>query len=116
MDFKQIEALSRVPLLSLSIGADNDLVRKGDPTSKCFIMMEGLACTSQTLADGRRQTTAMHVPGDIPDLMSLLLDVVDSDIRTIIAMRRDLVRFGRSTPHRPPRRRHSAVVLAPNAR
>jgi CRP-like cAMP-binding protein len=83
VDVARLEALSHVPRLNTSLEPGQDLVCKGDPTTRCFMMVDGLACSSHTLADGRRQTTALHIAGDIPDLMSLMLEKVDSDIRAM---------------------------------
>jgi CRP-like cAMP-binding protein len=55
----------------------------GDRPSRSFVILEGLLCTSKTLRDGDIQITAFHIPGDMPDLLSLHLEVLDSDISAL---------------------------------
>ena len=52
----------------------------GDRPLRSFIVLKGLLSTSKTLRDGRMQITAFHIPGDMPDLQALHLEVLDSDI------------------------------------
>ncbi len=52
----------------------------GDRPSRSFVILEGLLSTSKTLRDGEVQITAFHIPGDMPDLLSLHLEVLDRDI------------------------------------
>jgi CRP-like cAMP-binding protein len=42
-----------------------------------------VACTSKVIAGGKRQIMALHIQGDMPDLHSLHLDALDSDIWAI---------------------------------
>ncbi len=52
----------------------------GDRPKRSFVILEGLLSTSKTLRDGQVQITAFHIPGDMPDLQSLHLEVLDCDI------------------------------------
>ncbi len=52
----------------------------GDRPSRSFVVLEGLLSTSKTLRDGEVQVTAFHIAGDMPDLHSLHLEVLDCDI------------------------------------
>lgn len=60
-----------------------DIVREGDSPARSCLILEGYACTYGMTGNGRRQIMSLHVPGDIPDLQSLLLDVLDSSLMTI---------------------------------
>jgi CRP-like cAMP-binding protein len=59
------------------------VIREGDRPTRCFVLLEGFACTSAVTGDGKRQIMAFHVPGDIPDLQSLHLEVLDNSVGTI---------------------------------
>ena len=60
--------------------ARQDIVREGDsPTESCLIVA-GFACRHNHLPDGRRQITALHVPGDFADLHSFLLGKMDDGV------------------------------------
>lgn len=60
-----------------------DIVREGDRPSSSFIILEGFVATSKVTGAGRRAVTALHVPGDMPDLMSLHLRVMDCNVQSI---------------------------------
>ncbi|ESX45869.1 Crp/Fnr family transcriptional regulator [Mesorhizobium sp. C416B] len=79
------QALDAVRIRIVAIGANQNLVREGDQPSRCIMVLAGLASTSKVTGDGKRQVTAYHVPGDMPDLLSLHLDLLDSDVRTVSA-------------------------------
>jgi len=63
--------------------AKADIVREGDRPSSSFIILEGFVATSKNTGEGARAITALHVPGDMPDLMSLHLPEMDCDVRAI---------------------------------
>ncbi len=58
-------------------------MREGDRPSRSFVLLEGYASTYKMTGDGKRQIQAWHIPGDIPDLQSLHLKVLDNSIGTI---------------------------------
>jgi CRP-like cAMP-binding protein len=76
-------ALSKVPIHLTTLKDDRDVARRGDRPSRCVLVIEGMLATSKVNAAGKRQIMAFHVPGDIPDLLSIHLEVLDSDIRTV---------------------------------
>jgi len=81
------EALARLPLTVRSIPADTDIVRQGDRPAECCLMLDGFACRYQTTDEGRRQILSFHIPGDIPDLQSLYLSVIDDYLGTLVPTR-----------------------------
>lgn len=76
-------ALRELPLQVTVLKADQDIVRIGDRPSQCCLILEGFACVYKRTSEGRRQIVAFHIPGDIPDLYSLHLKVMDSSIATM---------------------------------
>lgn len=60
------------------------------PKHSCLIL-EGFAIRHKHLADGRRQITAFHVPGDFADLHSLLLRPLDDGVGALTPCRVALV-------------------------
>jgi CRP-like cAMP-binding protein len=61
-------------------GVDEDLVSEGERPNYSTLLLEGFAARYKDLADGRRQITAIHVPGDFVDLHSFLLHRMDHGI------------------------------------
>nr|WP_245214984.1 Crp/Fnr family transcriptional regulator [Pararoseomonas indoligenes] len=62
----------------------DDLVRDGDRPRECCLLLEGFACRYKLMPDGRRQIMSFHTPGDIPDLQSLHLGVMDHALSAIV--------------------------------
>ena len=79
------QALIKLPMHIIEIRPDQDIVREGDRPSRCCLVLEGFACTSKIIEDGNRQIMNFHIAGDIPDLQSLHLTVLDSSLETITA-------------------------------
>jgi len=73
-----------LPVRIRDVKAGESLVREGDRPTHCCMIIAGMACRSK-LADeeGGRQIMSFHVSGDIPDLQSLHLDVMDHDLGMI---------------------------------
>lgn len=63
--------------------AQHVFVEVGDrPTRSCLII-EGVTCRITDLQNGERQIHALHIPGDMPDLLSLHLKVMDHSLATV---------------------------------
>src|SRR5215213_1598159 len=80
-------ALDSMPMQVMSLRADQDIVREGDRPSRCCLLLEGYSCTYKMTGDGKRQIMAFHMPGDMPDLQSLHLKVLDTSIATLTPCR-----------------------------
>jgi CRP-like cAMP-binding protein len=77
-------ALLRLPLRLKTVPADQDIVSEGDTPSECCLIVEGFACRYNVTAQGKRQILSFHISGDIPDLQSLYLSVMDHSLGTLI--------------------------------
>lgn len=67
--------------------ADHDVVREHDRQTKSHLLLEGWAGRYVTLADGRRQIVALHMPGDFVDLHSFPLQIMDHSVTTFTPCR-----------------------------
>jgi CRP-like cAMP-binding protein len=76
-------ALHALPMQVSQFESYQDIVREGDRPARCFALLDGIACTYKTTQGGKRQVMAYHVAGDIPDIQSLHLRVLDISIATI---------------------------------
>ena len=79
-DVSEILAL---PIAVRQYPAERAVVSDGQKCTECCLIAEGFCVRSKTLADGRRQILSIHIPGEIPDLMSLFLHVMDHDLSTL---------------------------------
>src|SRR3954466_8813052 len=76
-------ALEAMPMQIVNLRADQDIVREGDRPTRSCLLLEGFSCFFKMTGDGRRQIMAFSLPGDIPDLLSLHLDVMDNSLGTL---------------------------------
>jgi CRP-like cAMP-binding protein len=81
------QAILNLSMSVRDIPADMDIVREGDRPSQCCLVVEGFFCRYKMLPDGKRQMLSLHVPGDIPDLQSLYLQVMDHSLGTLVPSR-----------------------------
>jgi CRP-like cAMP-binding protein len=81
------QALETLPMQIAVIKDDQDIVREGDRPSRSCLILSGFACTYKVTAGGKRQIVAFTMAGDIPDLQSLHLKVLDISISTISTCR-----------------------------
>nr|CAD6437873.1 Crp/Fnr family transcriptional regulator [Rhizobium sp. Q54] len=70
---------------------DEDLVREHDRPAFSSLLLDGWAYRYQILANGRRQITAVHIPGDFVDLHSFLLKTMDHGVAALTACKVALV-------------------------
>jgi len=79
-DVKEVEAL---PIVVRQFPAETPVVRDGERATDCCLIADGFCVRSKTIASGKRQILSIHIPGEIPDLMSLFLHVMDHELSTL---------------------------------
>lgn len=80
---KELASLREIPIHVVDMAAHQSIVREGDRPHRSFVVLDGLACTSKLSASGSRQIMAVHVPGDLPDVQSLHLAIMDCSLSSI---------------------------------
>ncbi len=83
LDAASIEAVERLPVTIREIPTQSAIVREGERPTQCCLVTEGYACRSKTTDSGKRQILSIHIAGEIPDLQSLHLHVMDHDLTTL---------------------------------
>jgi len=81
----ELRALDRAVSRVREVKADDDIVPAGQHLSESCLLLEGMSARYKLLGDGRRQITAVHVPGDFVDLHSFLLKVLDHGVLALNA-------------------------------
>lgn len=76
-------ALAALPMQVAVFEAGQDIVREFDRPTRSFAILDGVACMYKTTQAGKRQILSYQIPGDVPDLQSLHLEVLDNSIATI---------------------------------
>lgn len=59
------------------------ITREGDKPQYCALILSGLACRHKVTAEGARQITSIHLPGELVDLHNIFLTVSDHNIQTL---------------------------------
>jgi CRP-like cAMP-binding protein len=77
------QVLETLPMQVAVIKDRQDIVREGDRPSRSCLILSGFACVYKMTAQGKRQIVSFAVAGDIPDLQSLHLKVLDTSVGTI---------------------------------
>jgi CRP-like cAMP-binding protein len=76
--------LSSLPGSVKHYRAHDDIVRIGDRPSVVCLMLDGMSARYKVSADGKRQIMSFHIRGDIPDLQSLFIDVMDHSLAALV--------------------------------
>jgi CRP-like cAMP-binding protein len=77
------QTLETLPMQVVALKENQDIVRVGDRPSRSCLILSGITCTYKLTGDGKRQIQAFNIPGDIPDLQSLHLEVLDNSLGTL---------------------------------
>jgi CRP-like cAMP-binding protein len=81
------DALAGLPLRLKAFAEDTDLNNEGAAPTECCLVIDGLVCRYKVLGAGQRQILSLHLPGDIPDLQSLHLGLMDHTLGSLTAGR-----------------------------
>jgi CRP-like cAMP-binding protein len=82
LDGDDIRAILDLPIKERRVGAREVVVADGTHPGQCCLLADGFAFRSKTTVDGERQVLSLHIPGEIPDLQSLHLKIMDHDLVT----------------------------------
>jgi CRP-like cAMP-binding protein len=81
------KALANLPMQVVVIKEGQDIVRAGDQPSRSCLLLSGFACVYKITGAGKRQIVGFNIPGDMPDLQSLHLDILDNSVSTLTQCR-----------------------------
>jgi CRP-like cAMP-binding protein len=81
------QVLANLPMQVQVIKENQDLVREGDRPSRSCLILSGFTATYKMTAGGKRQIVSFGIAGDLPDLQSLHLKVLDISIGTLTPCR-----------------------------
>ncbi|MCA1411741.1 Crp/Fnr family transcriptional regulator [Bradyrhizobium sp. NBAIM20] len=83
LDSDDIRAIQALRIRQHRLGGREIIVSDGERPEHCCLIVEGFAFRSKTTLDGERQVLSIHIPGEVPDLQSLHLKVMDHDLMTV---------------------------------
>ncbi len=74
---------SHLPMHVREVGPHHDVLREGDTSDSCCLIVDGLFTRLTMVAGGRRQILSYHLPGDIPDLQGLHYPKIDFSLSAL---------------------------------
>jgi CRP-like cAMP-binding protein len=80
---EDIKAVETMPVTIREMTPGQDLMRQGDRPSQSCLIIEGISYRYKIIGEGSRQILSYHISGDVPDLQSLFLDVMDHTLTTM---------------------------------
>lgn len=83
VDADDVRALESLPITIRHANAHEYVVRDGERPAQCCLLIEGYTIRAKYGATGKRQILSIHISGDIPDLHSLHLNVMDHNLMTL---------------------------------
>lgn len=84
LDPADIEAIRSLPVAVRHWEGGRVIVSDGERPKECCLIIDGFCIRSKTTIRGERQILSIHIPGEIPDLQSLHLHVMDHDLITLV--------------------------------
>jgi CRP-like cAMP-binding protein len=77
------DAILALPCTVKTFGKDSYLVREGQQTSDCALLLRGFAFRQKLLRDGSRQIISIHIPTEFVDLQNALLGTADHNVQSL---------------------------------
>jgi CRP-like cAMP-binding protein len=72
-----------LPYTRKSYGKDAYMVREGQRTNECSLLLRGFAFRQKLLRNGSRQIISIHIPTEFVDLQNGLLGVADHNVQSV---------------------------------
>lgn len=76
-------ALYSIPHRLSTADGGTYLVREGDKTETCCVILTGFAYRSRTTGNGGRQMLAFHMRGEVVDLQNSVIPIADHSVQTL---------------------------------
>jgi CRP-like cAMP-binding protein len=76
-------ALSATIVGTEEVPAKHVVLKRGEPLDRSVLLIAGMMCRYKDLRNGKRQISALHVPGDFLDLHGLTLKRLDHDVMAL---------------------------------
>jgi CRP-like cAMP-binding protein len=76
-------ALHNLPYTRKRFGKDAYMVREGQRTTECSVLLKGFAFRQKLLRNGSRQIISIHIPTEFVDLQNGLLGVADHNVQSL---------------------------------
>jgi CRP-like cAMP-binding protein len=76
-------AVLALPVSSRTLEPAGYMVREGEVTEVCILLLSGFAYRHKITGDGQRQILSVHMPGEFLDLHNCLLGLADHNVQAL---------------------------------
>jgi CRP-like cAMP-binding protein len=76
-------ALLALPSTRRTFSRDAYMVREGEPTASCNLLISGFAFRQKVSSEGARQIISIHIQGEFVDLQNFLLEESDHNVQSL---------------------------------
>ncbi|UPK31381.1 Crp/Fnr family transcriptional regulator [Bradyrhizobium sp. 195] len=83
IDEEDERAINSLPIATKRMANGELIASVGDRPTACCLVIDGFILRSKIVGTGQRQVLAFHQPGDVPDLQSLFLHIMDHDLTAL---------------------------------
>lgn len=80
---EDVAAILALPHTVRSFDTSAYLIREGDLLGPCLVLVSGFAYRHRLTGEGKRQTVAMHIPGEALNLQQLFLSEADHNVQML---------------------------------
>lgn len=77
------EALLALPWTHKLFARDAYLMREGEPTGVCTVLVSGYAFRQKLVDSGARQIISFHIPGEVLDIQNCIFNVADHNLQAL---------------------------------
>jgi CRP-like cAMP-binding protein len=77
------DAIRDLPYVRKKFAKDAYIVREGERTTECGLLLRGFAYRQKLLSDGDRQIISFHIPTEFVDLQNGLLGLADHNVQSL---------------------------------
>ena len=77
------EAILNLPFTRKRFGKEAYMVREGQHTNECQVLLKGFAFRQKLLRNGTRQIISIHIPTEFVDLQNGLLGLADHNVQSV---------------------------------
>lgn len=75
--------VAKLPMTLRNFASGQDILRAGEQTNECWLLVDGYFYRHKETSEGRRQILSIYVPGDMPDLATLFLPQMDNTLSAL---------------------------------
>lgn len=76
-------AVAALPWAHKVYSRDAYLVREGERTVACSLLLAGFAFRQKLVANGARQIISIHIPGELLDIQNCMLEIADHNVQAL---------------------------------